>query len=197
MVVLRDGKDNDKMTTPSLETTRLVLRPIDPSDWDALNAMMSDTVAMEHMDFKSWTEEQRRELFDAGVELGKQPNPDRDGWAIERTDSRAVIGWIWIGIPNDPTTDDEISVAYALARSHWNHGFMTEALRAVLAYEFETQNTPQVSAHCRTANGASARVMEKAGMGRVGSNYEADSEGNQWHQHHYVITRAEYQSQHS
>jgi len=115
MVFLLDGIDKDTMTTPTLETTRLVLRPFDPTDWDALNAMMSDTDAMEHMDFKSWTEEQRRELFDAGVELCKQPNPDSLGWAIERKDSKEVIGWFWIGTSSDPTTDYDIDIAYALA----------------------------------------------------------------------------------
>jgi len=74
---------------------------------------------------------------------------------------------------------------------------MTDVLGAVFAYEFETLGVPQLSATCRTANVASARVMEKAGMRRVKSGCGADFEGNWSHRHHYVITRAEYQSQHS
>lgn len=182
------------MTTPTLESNRLVLRPFDPGDWVALDTMLSDAEAMEHMHFRSWDEGQRREWFDACVELGKQPNPDGIGWAIETKDTGEVIGWFGIGTSSDPKADYDISFGYALVRHRWNHGFMTEALRAVFFYEFETLGVPRLGANCRTANVASARAMEKAGMRCVKSDYGADFEGNWSHRHHYIITRAEYES---
>jgi RimJ/RimL family protein N-acetyltransferase len=69
---------------------------------------------------------------------------------------------------------------------------MTEALRAVLAYEFTTLRAPQIRATCETDNPASARVLEKAGMRREKTVYDTDFEGNWAHRHHYVITQAEY-----
>lgn len=183
------------MMTPTLETSRLVLRPFVPCDWDAINAMLSDSEAMQHMHFTSWNEDQRRKWFDACVELGKQPNPDGLGWAIERQENCEVIGWFGIGTSSDPTTDYDISFGYALARASWNQGYMTEVLRAVFAYEFKTLGAPQLKANSRAANPASARVMEKVGMRLEKFDYGADFEGNWAHRSHYIITRAEYESQ--
>jgi len=182
------------MMTPTLETTRLILRPFAPSDWDAMNAMLSDSEAMQHMHFKTWTEDQRREWFDACVAIAEQPDPGSFGWAIERKDTGDVIGWFGIGTLSDPTTVYDISFGYALARTYWNHGYMTEVMRAVFAYEFKTLGAPQLKANSRAANPASARVMEKAGMRREKTDYGADFEGNWAHRHHYIITRAEYET---
>ena len=182
------------MTTPTLETTRLILRLFALGDWDALNAMLSDAEAMEHMHFKSWNDELRREWFDACVAAGKQSSPDGMNWVIERKDTGEVIGWFGIGTTSEPATTYDISFGYALARHHWNQGYMTEVLRGVFAYEFETLGLPQLSANCRAANIGSARAMEKAGMRRTTSDYGADFEGNWSHRHHYAITRSEYES---
>lgn len=86
----------------------------------------------------------------------------------------------------------ERSFGYLLARAHWNRGYMTEALRAVLVYEFGTRGTPRVSATCEVENGASARVLEKAGMRLEKTVRDADFEGNWAVRHHYAINRAEY-----
>ncbi len=69
---------------------------------------------------------------------------------------------------------------------------MTEALRAVLDHEFGTRGMPRLHATCETANPASARVMEKAGLRRELTVRDTDSEGNWAERHHYVIDRAAY-----
>lgn len=50
--------------TPRLETTRLVLRPLAPTDWEPTNAMLSDAETTRYMHFAQWTEAERREWFD-------------------------------------------------------------------------------------------------------------------------------------
>lgn len=160
-----------------------------------MNAMLSDSEAMQHMHFTSWNEDQRREWFDACVACAEQPDADGFNWAIERRDTGEVIGWFGIGATSEPTDTYDISFGYSLARAYWNQGYMTEVMRAVFAYEFETLGVPQLSANCRAANLASARVMEKAGMRREKTDFGADFEGNWSHRYHYLITRADYESQ--
>jgi [ribosomal protein S5]-alanine N-acetyltransferase len=179
------------MTLPTLETNRLTLRPFAPGDWDAINAMLADAEAMQHMHFKTWTEKQRREWFDSLVLVAD--GIESLDWVIEAKDTGEIIGWFGIGATIEPASAYDISFGYALARTHWNNGYMTEAMRAVFAYEFETLGVPQLSANCRAGNLASARVMEKAGMRREKSDYGADFEGNWSHRHHYIMTRAEYE----
>jgi RimJ/RimL family protein N-acetyltransferase len=171
-----------------LETTRLILRQFAPGDWDAVNKMLSDPLTTRYMHFAKWTEDQRRRWFDWCMANAQQPDADAINWAIVRKDAGDVIGWFGIGTSSEP------SFGYLLDRAFWNQGYMTEALRAVLAYEFDTRCALQVRATCETANPASARVMEKVGMRREKTVYDADFEGNRARRHHYVITKAEYES---
>ena len=62
----------------------------------------------------------------------------------------------------------KIEVGYALARPHWGKGYMTEILRAVIAWAFDQTDVYRVQAICDVENIASARVMEKSGMTREG-----------------------------
>lgn len=126
---------------------------------------------------------------DTALEIAEQSNPDGIAWAIERKDTGEVIGWFGISNPVDPANTYNVDFEYALARAHWNQGYMTEVLRGIFAYEFDTLGVPQLSANCCAANIGSARAMEKAGMRRTKSDYSADFEGNWCHRHHYRITR--------
>jgi RimJ/RimL family protein N-acetyltransferase len=60
------------------------------------------------------------------------------------------------------------NLGYVLARRLWGQGFMSEAARLVVAWAIEQPTVVRVWAVCDTANVASARVLEKAGMQREG-----------------------------
>jgi len=178
-----------------LETPRLILRAFAPDDRETIIAMLADTEAMEYMHFKSWNDKQRQQWFDTALEVALLPNSEGIGWAIERRDTGEVIGEFGIGNPSDPANAYDISFGYAIARAHWNQGFMTEVLRGIFAYEFDTLGVPQLSANTRAPNIVSARAMEKAGMRRTHSDHGADFEGNWSDRHHYRITREEWNAQ--
>lgn len=180
--------------TPVLETPRLTLRPFAPGDWPAVNAMLSNPEATRYMHFAHWTDEQRRRWFDRCIAKAEKADAGEIAWAITRKDANDVIGWFGIGAMSHPTVPGERRFGYLLNWAFWNQGYMTEALWAVLDFEFRVRGTPRVSATCETANVASFRVMEKVGMYREKTVYDADFEGNWATRHHYVITGAEYES---
>ncbi len=179
---------NGDSMTPRLETPRLVLRHFTPEDWDEVSAMLADSQTIRYMHFAKWTEDQRRQWFDWCVAMSHQPDTDAINWVIARKDTGQVIGWFGIGVSSDP------GFGYLLSRTCWNQGYMTEALEAVLEYEFNTGNAARIHATCDVANPASARVMEKVGMHRQTTVYDADFEGNWAHRHHYAVTKAEYEA---
>jgi RimJ/RimL family protein N-acetyltransferase len=183
------------MKVPTIETPRLILRAFAPGDREAMIAMLADTEAMQYMHFTSWNDEQRQRWFDTALENLRIPHPEGMGWAIERKDTGEVIGEFGIGVSPDPASAYDISFGYALARAHWNQGFMTEVLRGIFAYEFDTLGVPQLSANTRAPNIGSARAMEKAGMRRTHTDHGADFEGNEAFRHHYLITREEWNAQ--
>jgi RimJ/RimL family protein N-acetyltransferase len=59
-------------------------------------------------------------------------------------------------------------IGYWLGVAHWNKGIMTAAVRAVTAYAFEQLSLTRVFALPFAGNGASQRVLEKAGYLREG-----------------------------
>ncbi len=181
--------------TPRLKTPRLVLRQFAASDWDAVRMILSDPVATRFMHFGTWTEDQSRQWFDACVANVPQPpdDPDTFYWAITHKHSGEFIGWFGIGTSSDATVPGERRFGYLLSRSCWNQGYMTEVLAAVLADEFDSRGAPRLSATCDVANPASARVMEKAGMRREKTVFNTDFDSPRTRQHHYAITKAEYQ----
>jgi len=183
------------MPIPTLEAPRLRLRAFAARDRDALIAMLADTDAMQHMHFATWNDAQRQQWFERCLGSGQEDHPDGMNWAIVRKEPERAIGWFGIGTASDPATAYDISFGYALDRRYWNQGYMTEVLRAVFAYEFDTLGVPQLSANCRAPNVGSARAMEKAGMRRIKSDYGADFEGNWSHRHHYRIARDEWDAQ--
>ncbi len=170
----------------------MILRTITSDDRDAIVALLSDTEAMKHMHYKSWDDEQRQGWVDTALEIAGQSCPDGIAWVIERKDSRETIGWFGIGNPTDPQHAYNVSFEYALARPHWNQGYMTEVLRGIFTYEFDTLGVPQLSANCHPENRGSLRAMEKAGMRYTHFNRGPNMYGTWQEQNHYRITRDEW-----
>jgi RimJ/RimL family protein N-acetyltransferase len=59
---------------PTIETERLILRDVVPSDWEALNAFLSDPSVTRYMHFSSWDDEIRMSSQLAKKELPKEGN---------------------------------------------------------------------------------------------------------------------------
>lgn len=180
------------MVAPTTETLRLVLRTITPADRDAIVAILSDREAMRYMHYKSWNEEQRQGWVDIALRIAERSDPDGIAWVITRKDTGETIGWFGIGNPVDPAKAYDISFEYALGRSHWNHGFMTEVLLGVFAYEFGALGVPQLSVNCHPENRGSARVMANAGMRYTHDSRRPNVQGDWQDQHHFRIMREEW-----
>ena len=88
-------------------------------------------------------------------------------WGIEWLETGRIIGTIgfmWIQRDNNAA-----EVGYSLAQEYWNQGIMTEALRAVIRYGFESMGLNRIEAQHETTNPASGAVMRKCRMLREGT----------------------------
>jgi RimJ/RimL family protein N-acetyltransferase len=81
-------------------------------------------------------------------------------WMITTRRERAIIGAIEVRL------ETQANLGFVLSRRQWNRGYMTEAVRAVLAWAVDREEVERVWALCAVENIASARVLEKAGMER-------------------------------
>lgn len=85
-------------------------------------------------------------------------------WVIERRSDSLLMGMI-IARANG----EKWELGFVLGRRHWDHGYMTEAVKAISAWALSQDEIYRIWAVCDVDNAASARVMEKAGMQREGT----------------------------
>jgi ribosomal-protein-alanine N-acetyltransferase len=84
-------------------------------------------------------------------------------WVVESAEDKQVMGMIIARV-----NAEKWELGYVLARAYWHQGYMTEALKAIIAWALKQKEIHRVWAVCDVDNQASARVMEKVGMQREG-----------------------------
>lgn len=149
------------LTTPTLTTARLRLRPIDGADADELFAMHSSAHVLRYWDAPPWTERSRVDRF---VAASRQLAEDGVGvrLAVDRLDDGAFLGWCSLSRWNP--TYRSAALGYCFDEPAWGHGYATEAARALLTWAYGALDLNRVQAEADTRNAASARVLEKLGF---------------------------------
>lgn len=144
----------------SIQTVRLLLRPLCEDDIAALYAIQSDRDAMRFTHVATSLEACARRLW--AYENERAPQGFAPWVVIERSDDRP-IGWGGLGIdPFDPGWGVEVS--YFFDRARWGQGVATELVSASLDHAFNTLRLSQVSAFAMPDNAASIRVLCKSGF---------------------------------
>jgi ribosomal-protein-alanine N-acetyltransferase len=172
-----------------LETNRLLVRELESCDWSALEVILTDEVATRQMHFALWNDEKRSEWFRWCLDNARDPGRDALNWGVVLKDNGRLIGWLGIGTSSHSQIPGHRGMGYILSRTHWNQGYMTEAVGVVLGHEFGVLGSARVSANCETTNVGSARVMQKARMVFEKTATEPDFEGNVAERHYYSIDR--------
>jgi [ribosomal protein S5]-alanine N-acetyltransferase len=154
------------LPTPTLETTRLRLRPFTTADADALFALQSNAYVLRYWDAPPWSERDEADRFIAACgRMADDGNGAR--FAIERISDCAFIGWCSLNQWNPAYRS--ASIGYCLDADAWGHGYATEAGRAMLKWAYATLDLNRVQAEADTRNEASAHVLEKLGFVREGT----------------------------
>lgn len=136
--------------TQTIETERLLLRPLTPEDAPMMYANWANDP-----DVTRWLRwephknvDETRELLAAWALL--YPNGDYYQWAIVEKSTRQVFGSIGVFTsssaeperdpwPGFDHTNGVWEVGYCIGKAWWNKGFTTEALKAVVEYWFKIQ----------------------------------------------------------
>jgi len=148
------------------ETSRLLLRPLDTTDVEAMCQILCDPEVMlfsmgvkKPTDVRGWIDECIEDYSRLGFGL----------WAVVLKDTDSVIGYCGLTQFTDIDGQPEIEIGYRLARSFWSCGYGTESAMAVRDYAFGTLVLSRLIALVDPGNTASIRVVEKIGM-----TYEKD-----------------------
>jgi RimJ/RimL family protein N-acetyltransferase len=145
-----------------LETDRLLLRQFTPEDVDDLLTLDRDPEVRRYLLMPHAPTREDAERTIARFLAWHKTDANYGYFAAIEKASGAFIGWFHFRPSRDD--DGEIEIGYRLERPAWGKGYATEATKALLRKGFMELDLPRVIATALTANRASIRVMEKAGM---------------------------------
>jgi RimJ/RimL family protein N-acetyltransferase len=158
-----------------LETERLILRPFELSDAEALFEMDSNPNVHKYLWQKPLTTIE--EVYGYIEMVQKQyvkHNIGRFSTIIKETGE--LIGWTGIKFVDDHVENGNTNFydyGYRLNEKFWGKGYATEASIAWLEYGFKEMKIDTMNAYTHAENGASNHILEKIGMNFM-ENYPAE-----------------------
>lgn len=157
-----------------IETERLLLRAVEPGDFDVVYAMRSDPEVVRYLYWGVQTAEEARAALEQRISF-RAIRADGDVLAVLAVlrDTDEVVADLILRCLSWEHAVGEIG--FIVPREHQGRGYATEAARAMLAVGFDGVGFHRVEGHLDGRNAASARVLEKLGMRR-----EAHLVENEW-----------------
>ncbi|MDE6936386.1 MAG: GNAT family N-acetyltransferase [Oscillospiraceae bacterium] len=168
------------MSTPTLQTERLILRAFTEADVGALYQIHSDREVNRFLPwFPPRTMDDALAFYRERCESAYRQQRSYH-FAICLKEDPAPIGYISVG------TDDSHDLGYGLRREFWRRGLVTEAGRAVID-QLKRDGVPYITATHDVNNPRSGEVMRRLGM-RYQYSYE-----EQWQPKDIPVTFRMYQ----
>jgi ribosomal-protein-alanine N-acetyltransferase len=150
---------------PALSTARLTLRAPTPKDVAAMHAMFSIPDVTR---FSNWPDAPAKARIERALRWMIKVSASGKGcaWIIEDRMSGAFVGSIRFNGFDKKWKCGEIG--YESHPDHWGKGLMSEAVKAVVDCGHDTFRLNRIEAWTLPGNGASDRVLEKAGFRHEG-----------------------------
>lgn len=152
---------DDQTLFPVLETERLLLRSLENSDAEFIFKHFSDPAVTQHL-LDSPPMSRRSEARDLITFYKSRERHDPNRWGVVTRSDNSVIGTC--GFHNWAPRHHRAEIGYDLSPHAWGHGYMAEALRAVLAHGFKDMNLNRIEAFVFGENEKSIRLLDKLGF---------------------------------
>lgn len=146
---------------PVLNTKRLTLRALTPSDADDLRMWTPDKAL-----YTYWGKNPGKADKDPSLLFATPKKPTKSfHWGIVNRAANKVIGELWVYLIEN---DRMAKVAIRVSRDYHGQGFATEALREAVRFCFEKTELKRLWSDVDVRNTASARMLEACGFTREG-----------------------------
>ncbi len=148
-----------------IETKRLLLRPFELSDGLRVQELAGDkAIADTTVNIPYPYADGMAEVWIA-THQPKSEAGELECFAIVLRSTQQLIGAIGLDIE---AMFNRAELGYWISKQCWNHGYCTEAARAMVNYGFEVLELNKITASHFIRNPASGKVMEKIGMEKEG-----------------------------
>ena len=145
-----------------LQTQRLFLRDFTIDDFADVHAYASLPQTVRFMEWGPNTEDQTKDFLHRKV-AAQQANPRVEyEFAIVLGETGHVIGGVGLRLnrPQHRAAD----MGYVLHPNQWNHGYATEAARAILDFGFKAHNLHRIMANYMPRNQRSGNLLKRLGF---------------------------------
>lgn len=148
-----------------VETERLLLRELLPSDLEGMFELDSDPRVHQFLGNRPVTEKRqslemieyvRRQYVEHGI--GR--------WAVAEKATGQFMGWCGFKLVKDRINGrtDYYDLGYRFIQRYWGQGYASESARAALNYGFESLRLEEIIGAAQVANQASNRILQKLGF---------------------------------
>ncbi len=165
-----------------LETERLILRQMLPSDAEAMFKLDSNPNVVKYLGNKPFTSiEQSINLIHY---VRKQYVENGIGrFSVVLKENNEMIGWAGIKFVTDIENNQTnfYDLGYRLHEEHWGKGYASEATKAWLDYFFQTMKLPVLVASVNIDNLGSNKIVKKFGFQLIETFYYEDIHCN-WYE---------------
>lgn len=152
-------------TLPTLDASRVRLRWLTAGDIDGLFAVFSDAAMMRY-----WSAPAMKDRAEAQALLDRihRQFADKNGfqWGVERKSDGDLLGTCTLF--NIHVANMRAEVGYCLRSLYWGHGYMGEALAALVDYAFGVMKLRRLEADVDPNNANSLRILGRMGFQREG-----------------------------
>lgn len=148
------------MRTPTLETERLILRPLLITDaQEIFDNWASDPDVTKFMTYNT---HKNIEITQAWLQELEQSIDSEDyDWGFVRKEDGKLIGSGGIYYKE---ADASYAMGYNIMKKCWHQGYTTEAAKAMIAFGMEVLKASKFTANHAKDNPNSGKVMEKVGF---------------------------------
>jgi RimJ/RimL family protein N-acetyltransferase len=148
---------------PTLETARLILRPLRWEDLDALTALHAEASFWWFPMQRGMTGDETRRFIERTLETYVVDGVGLSAAVVKETGELA--GWLGLAVPHFlPEILPAVEVGWRLGSRFRGRGFATEGATAAVDYGFDVVGLDRLVSIFEPANVASGRVMEKLGF---------------------------------
>ena len=166
-------RDTFELAGP-IETERLVLRPFEEDDLEAVLAMQTSPEVARYLPWGPRTEAEAREAFAkkiAARAIPEEGDPISLAGVLKTNGELVADVVLWLV----SRSHQQGEIGYIVPPAHQRKGYATEATRPLLRMAFEDLGLHRIVGRVEARHAASGRVLEKLGMRR-----EAHLVENEW-----------------
>jgi RimJ/RimL family protein N-acetyltransferase len=160
-----------------IETERLVLRPYEERDFDALHELYADEDVARWLYYGPATPEESRAKLARKIAAHTLTEETGLAAAVELRDGAYVGDAVLFYMA--PAVHRSIELGFSFLPAQQGNGYATEAARALVDWAFRV-GFHRVYGRLEARNTASARVLEKLGMRREGLLVENEWVKGEW-----------------